>query len=374
MERTVDGRNSANQLRLVVYLTIYIGFTHPRWLGRFLKKRDLQATTHITTLPTRSPGGSLPSCQFTSNTKLEISCLWILINCASFQKKLDCTTLSFQWGWNSWWNSSQIPDSHIFLYCLSASSKWPQVERVRSGSCSRIVHSLASEAEACKQIWPGQAYHLCMHVQHFVHWKINIHIVKYNELHICDRRHPWYNWIRDYIDNPTHSWCAILGGLPKKKIKKKTHPGETFHTQTHPWWRCRESPATNLQGILRHLYVRRVRHANPWSVWSRFWCEGKAVFFLGYFFHTLFWQRFLRKRQDDVVISCLFCIHRSLVVNAFFVHVHNKVTTPTLFSGQRVHSKPAVSQNHLLEIISRQPQNWEDGESSQSHFEKSVKL
>ena len=37
MERTVDGRNSANQLRLVVYLTIYIGFTHPRWLGRFLK-------------------------------------------------------------------------------------------------------------------------------------------------------------------------------------------------------------------------------------------------------------------------------------------------------------------------------------------------
>ena len=31
---TVDGRNPANQLRLVVYPTIYKGFIHPRWLFR----------------------------------------------------------------------------------------------------------------------------------------------------------------------------------------------------------------------------------------------------------------------------------------------------------------------------------------------------
>ena len=29
---TVDGRNSANQLRLVAYPIIYRGFIHPRWL------------------------------------------------------------------------------------------------------------------------------------------------------------------------------------------------------------------------------------------------------------------------------------------------------------------------------------------------------
>ena len=36
---TVDGRNPANQLRLVVYPSIYrvsMGFIHPRWLAGFL--------------------------------------------------------------------------------------------------------------------------------------------------------------------------------------------------------------------------------------------------------------------------------------------------------------------------------------------------
>ena len=67
------------------------------------------------------------------------------------------------------------------------------------------MHSLASEAEACKQIWSGQAYHLrvhvqayhlCMHVQHFIHGKINIHITKYNSLHnpvfSCAAEDTWY--------------------------------------------------------------------------------------------------------------------------------------------------------------------------------------
>ena len=36
MCNTVDGRNPANQLRLVVYPMIYSFFIHPRWLARFL--------------------------------------------------------------------------------------------------------------------------------------------------------------------------------------------------------------------------------------------------------------------------------------------------------------------------------------------------
>lgn len=152
-----------------------------------------------------------------------------------------------------------------------------------------------------------------------------------------------------------------------RRTSKKTHPGETFHTQTHPWWRCRESPATNLQEILRHLYVQRVQHANPW---------GKLLHAI--FCTQSFWQRFLRKNK--MMLSYPVCSNnRSLVVNAFFVHVHNKVTTPTQTPTPFFWTKSRIQtwgqpQNHLLEIISRQPQNWEDGESSQSHVEKSVKL
>ena len=45
---TVDGRNPANQLRLVVlsYPIIYRGFIHPRWLAGFLNHQQYQSNQH----------------------------------------------------------------------------------------------------------------------------------------------------------------------------------------------------------------------------------------------------------------------------------------------------------------------------------------